>query len=421
MPPDACGKSDEYRGTLIDMALDDTAHCDALKLAEVIRHVDACPHCKAELIGYQRLIASLRPRVPEVPPHRIAMLESAVRAEVARIQRRTRIARWVGSIAAAAAIVAACVLLWPTGDTQPTEGPEEVATSMPKPSETRMVARPEARGLEPERRPKLGRPPAEIMKEIVALRSRAERSIEARQFGEAVQNDLTNAKRLARTLITAEPDCPTALKARFELYRCYELLGEDYQRERAFKDYIEQILGKGGEEAAARALVDDGRRLMQKGNSTIAGRRLNSALKSCSTGPVAIAARLLLAKAYEGSELHDSAYREYKEAIVLNPPAKVAAGIYERMVVINTRRRKFAAAIGDAEALCRLPDDDFPQLDRVIHHCRLARLYERNGDVVASVRVLRNVIAECESPANDVAKVALMRIQRRTIGKEIGE
>ena len=44
MTSNTCHKSDECRGTLIDMALDDTAHCDALKLAEVIRHANARPH-----------------------------------------------------------------------------------------------------------------------------------------------------------------------------------------------------------------------------------------------------------------------------------------------------------------------------------------------------------------------------------------
>ena len=106
-----CSECGEY---VIDMALDDTAHCDALKLAEVIRHVDACPHCKAELIEYQHLIASLRPRVPEVSLDMVPMLDSSVRAKVARIRSRPRLVRWAAGIAAAAAIVAACVPLWPS-------------------------------------------------------------------------------------------------------------------------------------------------------------------------------------------------------------------------------------------------------------------------------------------------------------------
>ena len=384
------------------MALDDTVHCDALKLAEVIRHVDACPHCKAELIGYQRLIASLRPRVPEVPPHRIAMLESAVRAEVARIRRHPRIVRWAVGIAVAAAIVAACVLLWPTGSTQPGEGPETVAHGG---SST----------IEPELGPKLGRPASEIIKEIVSLRDHAEHNIKARHFGEAVRDDLTNAKRLARTLITAVPDSQTALKAQYELYRCYELLGEDYQRERAFKGYIEQIRARDGKQAAAKALVVDAHRLTLRTQLGRAGRRLARALELCPTGPIGALAHALQAGAHERQRAFGRAYREYQMALELKPSLKLESSIRYRMVKIKVLQGQLDTAIAEARALCMLPEDPDGPGKRAMHQCLLARIYERKGDLVSAVREFNSAIAQSDPVYSDYAATQIKRLRAKAM------
>ncbi len=428
MTPNTCPKADEYRGTLIDMALDDTAHCDALKLAEVIRHVDACPHCKAELIEYQYLIASLRPRVPEVSLDMVPMLEGAVRAEVARIRRRPRILRWAAGIAVAAAIVAACVLLWPSGEIERLPKPDVVAEAPEAPTEQVAELPAPPKDEEPEAAANGAEIPAgnrylaqeEQLGRATELRERAQKHLSKQEFAEA-EAPLREAIGLMRALLGQSHHGEAALKAQFELYRCYELLGDDYQRERAFRDYIERIRARDGKKAAARALVDDSRRLIREGNLTLAGRRLEQVLVICPTGREAMAAHVFVARAHERASQFDSAYKQYQAALALKPSPRLAAGIRRNMMAIKANQGKFDAAIADAEALCALPAEAFTPVERVTHQAALAALHTRKGDAGSAIHILRQTIAESDPQHAKDAKLQLERTLARITEREFSE
>jgi len=370
MTPNTCPKADEYRGTLIDIALDDTAHCDALKLAEVIRHVDACPHCKAELIEYQRLIASLRPRVPEVSPNMVPMLESAVRAEVARIRRRPRMLRWAAGIAAAAAILVACVLLWPSGKIEPPPDSDVVDKTPQAPTE--QVAelpaaprdeKPEAAAALPVRR-ELDRRTAAIIRPIASLRKQAEKSMKVGEVGQPIAETLSEAIRLATGVIAAEPDSEAGLIALYEKYRCYEMLGERVEAEGLFSKYISEVKRLKGAGAACKALAKDGYRQGRIGTALDYERF--SAMLALAPDDTTVAKALYARCAVFGVSDRDRYRRELRKAIAAEPHGPVARGAYRRLISADIGRlsgdRQNEAlrkeTLTDCEGLLALPGSD---------------------------------------------------------------
>ena len=400
MTPNTCHKADECRGTLIDMALDDTAHCDALKLAEVIRHVDACPLCKTELIEYQHLIASLRPRVPEVPPHRIAMLESAVRAEVARIRRRPRTARWAAGIAAAACIVVAVGLICFRQEPQaiPGEGRDQILVQTPQPVSPGQM---------------------DQLRQAVRLRKSALRHHRLK--------DPVKAEELARkaikiilNVLAETPDGQVAVAADYQLYRCYELIGADHQREGRFKRYIIGLTARDGKQAAVQALLEDGRRLHE--NSLIRVRaRLEWALAVCPSGRSAVYAHVLLGVAHERAGLFDKTKEHYKHALALKPSVKWAAGIRKNLILLESGRGYLDAAIAEAKVLCQTPQQGLPVGDRANQHYLLAELYNAKGDTVRATVVLQDIVAKYDPKYSRAAKGYLKRMLDEVADKEMSK
>ena len=401
MTPNTCHKADECRGTLIDMALDDTAHCDALKLAEVIRHVDACPLCKTELIEYQHLIASLRPRVPEVPPHRIAMLESAVRAEVARIRRRPRTARWAAGIAAAACIVVAVGLICFRQEPQaiPGEGRDQILVQTPQPVSPGQM---------------------DQLRQAVRLRKSALRHHRLKDYVKAEASARKTIKMILNVLAET-PDGEVAVAADYQLYRCYELLGEDHKRERSFERYIQGLTERDGKQAAAQVLLEDGRRLFRENSLSRARARLEHALALCPSGRPAVYAHVLLAIAHERAKLFDEARDHYKHALALKPSAKWAADIKKNLILLDSGRGYLDAAIAKAKALCQTPQEGLPVGDRVNQQYLLAQLYKAKGDTLSSTAVLQDIVAKYDPKYSRAARGHLKTMLDELADKEMSE
>jgi len=274
----------------------------------------------------------------------------------------------------------------------------------------RAQAQPRRRPITPEQKDKL--------EQAARLRETGERHVRRREYAKSRQ-PLRQAIVLMDDVLREAPDGEAATAALYEKYRCYQLLGDYLSRESCFRSYVRQIRERDGDEAAARALLEDAQRLVGQGDTESAGRRVERAVALCPTQRVKIAAHVLLATAAERERLLDLAYSQYQMALAQNPSGRLTARIHRNMISINERRGKFDAAIADAEALCAVPQEQISLEDAIGHRCLLAHLYKHKGQTWRAIRVLHEVIANHEPEHTRYAQRELQRLLSTAVDKEI--
>ena len=193
-------------------------------------------------------------------------------------------------------------------------------------------------------------------------------------------------------LLVRSADGEVATAALYEKYRCHKLLGEYLEREDALRAYVQTVRQREGDAVAATALVRDARGLIRECDTASAGLRLERALALCPTGPVAIAAHMVMGVGAERAKQYHMAESEYRMALALGPPVKARAAIHQKLMLVKAKWRDYDAAIEEARTLCSLPGQAVTARSRVVHQCYLARLYAESGEHAKAVQVLREAI-----------------------------
>ncbi len=433
MAADSCPKLAEFEGVYIAIATGDTSMADGDAVRAALAHAEACPACAAELAAHRKLHQRLTPpRLSDDAAARIAArVRAAAHARIRAWERRRRLLRVAAALCAAAAVVLLAVVFWPQ---QSADGPtlDAVVAEAPHPGTPVVVSpAPAAPGQAPAapRPTRIARhsvpAPAPIspeqqklLDEAARLRGSGRRHLQARQYDRA-EGPLREAVALMDGLLANASDTEAASAALYEKYRCHELLGEYLERESAFRAYLRDLRRDQGDEAAARELVQDARRLICTGDSETAGRRLEQALALTPNGPVAVAAHAVMASAAERQRLFDLAHSQYRMALQEKPPPRLAAAIYRNMIALNAYRGRLDAAVADAEVLCALPREGLPPQDCVRHRCLLARLHRRSGETGKAVRLLRSLVAEHPIEHTRVARFELESLVHDMVEKEV--
>ena len=430
MEASSCPKYEDYRGVVIDIALEDTSLDEPALVDEVRRHIRACPFCQHEFNGYRRVVTLFTP--PPVSDEEIEEIAANVRrrvlAQVATEGRRRRLLRWSLTAACLAAVAALAVAIAPllsgrapkpTATSQaleakalpsvsPTTALQAVVISAKKEQSAPVVVT--SKPITPEQRAKLD--------DAKRLREEGQRLVRARDFKKA-EVPLRNAIRAMQALVAEAPGGEAATAALYEQYRCHELLGEHFHRDTCFEAYIGTVRSRDGVEGVARAMVEDARRLIAEGGSDSACRRLEGVLALHPKGQLAIAAHVLMGTAAEQKRLYDLASSQYDMALALGPPPALAARLYRSMISTSTRRGNFDAALKYAEALCALPEDGISPEDRVIHQWLLARLYANKGQTAKAMNILQGVIARYTPTQADLARLQLSALAEKVIDVDV--
>jgi hypothetical protein len=111
----------------------------------------------------------------------------------------------------------------------------------------------------------------------------------------------------------------------------------------------------------------------------------------------------------------DLAYSEFEKALTLQPHTRLAVQIRRAMVHINDTRGRVAEAMADAEVLCAMTGEGFPERVQVQHECLLARLCERAGDTRRAVKVLRDAVERHGPECARAARAQLNRLVIRSV------
>ena len=426
MEASGCPKYKDYRGVMIDIALEDTSLDEPALVDEVRRHIRVCPFCQHEFNGYRRVVTLFTP--PPVSDEEIEEIAANVRrrvlAQVAAEGRRRRLLRWSVAVACVAALAAVAVGIAPllsgraarpTSTSQaleakalpsvsPTTGLHAVVIPAKKEQPAPVIVT--SKPITPEQRSKLD--------EAKRLREEGRRLVRARDLKKA-EVPLRNAIQAMQALVAEVPGSEAATAALYEQYRCYELLGEHFHRDTCFEAYIGTMRSRDGVEGVARAIVEDARRLIAEGASDSACRRLESVLALHPRNQLAIAAHVLMGTAAEQKRLYDLASSQYDMALALGPPPALAARLYRSMISTSTRRGNFDAALKYAEALCALPEDGISPEDRVIHKWLLARLYARKGQTARATALLRDVAQKDAPERTELARAELRNMAEKAV------
>lgn len=293
----ACPKYEDYRGVMIDIALEDTSLDEPALVDEVRRHIRACAHCQREFNAYRRVVTLFTP--PAVPEEEIEEIAANVRtrvlAKVAAHERWRRLARGAIATAAVIALVSAGSAILGVfsspGSRQNANSGGVVARQTASPPESSRGARSDVLCAVPIVAPKsratdVGRAesrkgPKEALWALNEKFARAKRCLgpdaDALPEYEGVLRGIS-------TLIGRWPTSDEALEAQRLASACHRAMGDPGKAEQVFLAYADAVgakaraaalkdglteadaIGK-GEQATTDAIVDELARLFNSGDS----------------------------------------------------------------------------------------------------------------------------------------------------------
>jgi tetratricopeptide (TPR) repeat protein len=268
-------------------------------------------------------------------------------------------------------------------------------------SETPAVSRPAAKA---ERVPPRDR--AALLEAIWEAEHRAERQMRRGASAEALAS-LRTPIRQARALIAAAPGTAEARRARYRRFRCLEMAGERRRAEVAFEGWIEAVERAEGAEAAARALLAEGRRASRLGTYAVALDRWRGVLARVRGGELAARAYAGIGRCQMAMHQADQAEASFRQALALGLPPAEAARCLRRLAAAAMSQGRLEQAERDCRALLALPA---APRQRANDQGRLGLIIERTaGPLKAAAHYRRIVNAHPELPCT-VARARLRRL-----------
>jgi len=423
----SCPTYEDYRGVMIDIALEDTSLDEPALVDEVRRHIRVCPYCRHEFSGYRRVVTLFTP--PPVSEEEIEEIAANVRRRVlvkVRAQdRRRTLLRYAIVLGAAASVLLGVAPLLPKFHrhesppealTSPrsqavpskvTSAPPPVVAAGPTKQQVPVKALPPKATPEP---PMFAADTFRAFDMFYALREEvAHLSGQTGKGHEALEKGL-QATVLGEELVRTYPDFPEILEARRNLLLCYELVANERAREEALEAYLAEAERKGGQEAWGKALAAEAERYVRTKQDLRAAQCYYKLLDRFPKGRFAGVALRQLAS-YGGMEQQTDMLRRALRDGIWEPWERM--GVYETLIIMNITARRFKDATADLEAMLSAAKTP---AERGMAESLRGVLLARQGEKMKALAHLKTVLRQY-----DPACTAHARTEVSILEKEVEE